>query len=162
MPTACGTHYACRRRLPLPAIMPAACVTSSATRPFHFVHTAGCCNAKCQRVHACTRDYMLVLAVCLVILVESNQLDVNIDIWCASFMCRVAKNHFSLHHINGTIYDEMFSTRMFWELNCLESLLKLKIQMQFFVHLLSVLCKLSSSFMPKMLFLMVHLMFFFL
>ena len=27
---------------------PAACATLSATRPFHFVHTAGCCNANAK------------------------------------------------------------------------------------------------------------------
>jgi len=27
---------------------PAGCATLSATRPFHFVHTAGCCNAKAK------------------------------------------------------------------------------------------------------------------
>ena len=36
---------------------PAACATLSATRPFHFIHTVRCynVNAKCYRVHACTR-----------------------------------------------------------------------------------------------------------
>jgi len=39
------THYACRRRLPSPAIKS----TRLLRAPFHFVHTAGCCsaNAKC-------------------------------------------------------------------------------------------------------------------
>ena len=39
----------------------AACATLSATRPFHFVHTAGCCNAnaKCWLVHGCTRSMPL-------------------------------------------------------------------------------------------------------
>ena len=47
------THYACRRRLPSPAIKS----TRLLRVPLHFVHTAGCynANAKCYRVHACTR-----------------------------------------------------------------------------------------------------------
>jgi len=45
------THYACRRKTPLTSDKidaPAACATLSATRPFHFVHTAGCCNANAK------------------------------------------------------------------------------------------------------------------
>jgi len=42
--------------------MPAACVTLSATMPFHFVHTAGGVVMRTRNV----TEYMLVLAVCLV------------------------------------------------------------------------------------------------
>jgi len=44
-PTACSaTHYACQRRLPSPAIK----LTCLLRAPFHFVHTAGCCNANAK------------------------------------------------------------------------------------------------------------------
>jgi len=56
--------HACRTRtLRMPAKTPlAGDITSTRLlrASFHFVHTAGCCklnsNAKCQRVHACTRS----------------------------------------------------------------------------------------------------------
>jgi len=38
---AAHAHYACRRRLPSPAIKS----TRLLRVPFHFVYTAGCCNA---------------------------------------------------------------------------------------------------------------------
>ena len=41
---AAHAHYACRRRLPSPAIK----LTRLLRAPFHFVHTAGCCNANAK------------------------------------------------------------------------------------------------------------------
>ena len=51
---AAHAHYACWQRLPSPVITS----THLLCAPFHFVHTARCCNAnaKCYRVHACTRS----------------------------------------------------------------------------------------------------------
>jgi len=46
------THYACRRRLPSPAIKSTRLLRArrylSATRPFHFVILRGCCNANAK------------------------------------------------------------------------------------------------------------------
>ena len=58
-PHACRTHthYACRRRLPSPAIKS----TCPLRAPFHFVHTAGVVM-RTRNVS----EYMLVLALCLV------------------------------------------------------------------------------------------------
>ena len=41
---AAHAHYACLRRLPSPAIT-STCLLRA---PFHFVHTAGCCNANAK------------------------------------------------------------------------------------------------------------------
>jgi len=64
-----ATHYACRRRLPSPAIKS----TRLLRAPCHFVHTAGCCNAKAN-----VSEYMLALALCPVMTCCSFRYDSTI------------------------------------------------------------------------------------
>jgi len=58
---AARTTHAGEDWLPSPTIK----ATRLLCAPFHFVHTAGCCNAnaKSQRVHACTRCSLYLVTV---------------------------------------------------------------------------------------------------